>query len=147
MFVKNVGLSGTETPTSYVQSIVTGKLCKRRHVVGVICQYMGLLCNAPGGLLDALIICVLWSKNKAGMKFVFKTFLISLSPKTPDGACLELFELLQDHVVRHVVEEPIGGGEDDVTQLDIEGRAVCSVRAEGTDTEKSGREHYMQCFW
>lgn len=50
--------------TSYVQSIVTGKLCKRRHVVGVVCQDVGLFCNAPGCLLDALIICVLGNKTR-----------------------------------------------------------------------------------
>lgn len=42
---------------------------------------------------------------------------------------LELFELLQDHVVGHVVEEAIRGGQDDVTQLDIEGGAISGLRA------------------
>lgn len=49
---------------------------------------------------------------------------------------LELLQLLQDHVVRHVVEEPVGGREDDVTQLDVEGRAVCCIRAAGADAVK-----------
>lgn len=48
---------------------------------------------------------------------------------------LQLLQLLQDHVVRHVVEEAVGGGEDDVAQLDVEGGAVCRVRAAGTDRE------------
>lgn len=60
-----------ETLTSYIQSVITGELCERRHIVGVIRQNVGLLCNAPGCLLDALIVCVLRRKNKAGMKFVF----------------------------------------------------------------------------
>lgn len=79
--------SGTETLTSYIQSIVTGKLCKRRHVVGVIRQYMGLLCDAPGRLLDALIVCILRSKNKAGMTFVF---LIPLPPANLFGPQCDL---------------------------------------------------------
>lgn len=62
-----------ETLTSYIQSIVTGELCKRRHVVGVIRQHMGLLCDAPSCLLDALIVGVLESKNKDDMRFVFQT--------------------------------------------------------------------------
>ena len=41
---------------------------------------------------------------------------------------LELLEFLQDHVVWHVVKEAVCGREDDVTQLDVEGRAVCSLR-------------------
>lgn len=59
------------------------------------------------------------------------------------GVCathLELLQLLQDHVVRHVVEEPVSGGQDDVTQLDVEGRAICRVRAAGAEIAKSGRE-------
>ena len=72
-------------------------------------------------------------------------FLIPLPPANLFGTHLELLQLLQDHVVRHVVEEPIGGGEDDVPNLDIEGGAVCSVRAEGNHTIESGRDH-MQCY-
>lgn len=124
----------TDTLTSYIQSIVTGKLCKRRHVVGVIRQYMGLLCNAPGSLLNTLIVCVLRNKNKPGMKFVLPTFLIPLTAANLFLTCLEFLQLLQDHVVRHVVKEPVSGCEDDVTQLNVKGRAVCGVRAEGTDT-------------
>lgn len=60
---------------------------------------------------------------------------------------LEFLQLLQDHVVRHVVEEAVGGGEDNVAQLDVEGRAVCCVGAAGTGTVKSGRERCMQLFW
>lgn len=43
----------------------------------------------------------------------------------------EFLQLLQYHVVWHVVKEPISGSEDDVAQLYIKGGAVCSVRAEG----------------
>lgn len=60
--------------------------------------------------------------------------------------CLEFLQLLQDHVVRHVVKKPIGGGEDDVAQLDVEGRAVCRLRAAGADTVTSGKEHRKQSF-
>lgn len=60
---------------------------------------------------------------------------------------LEFLQLLQDHVVRHVVEEPVGGGEDDVAKLDVEGRAVCCVGAAGTDAVKSDTEHCMRSFW
>lgn len=59
-----------ETLTSYIQSVVAGELCKRRHVVGVIRQHVGLLCDAPGRLLDALIVGVLESKNKEDVRFV-----------------------------------------------------------------------------
>lgn len=55
------------------------------------------------------------------------------------GVCathLELLQLLQDHVVRHVVEQPVSGGQDDVTQLDVEGRAVCRIRAAGIEIAK-----------
>lgn len=53
-----------ETLTSYIQPIVTCKLCERRHVVGVVGQDVGLLCDALSGLLDALIVCVLRNDNK-----------------------------------------------------------------------------------
>lgn len=42
---------------------------------------------------------------------------------------LQLFQLLQDHVVRHVVKQPICGSQDDVPKLDIEGGAVSSLGA------------------
>lgn len=61
---------------------------------------------------------------------------IKLPPTHPSGRgapYLQLLQLLQDHVVRHVVEEAVGGGEDDVTQLDVEGGAVGRVRAAGRD--------------
>lgn len=49
---------------------------------------------------------------------------------------LQLFQLLQDHVVRHVVKQSVCGGQDDVPKLDIEGRAVSSHRAgEGTEVK------------
>lgn len=48
---------------------------------------------------------------------------------------LELFELLQDHVVGHVVEEAIRGSQDDVTQLDVEGGAVSGLRAGQENTQ------------
>lgn len=38
--------------------------------------------------------------------------------------CLELLELLQDHVVRHVVKKAVRSGEDDVTKLDVKRRLV-----------------------
>lgn len=43
---------------------------------------------------------------------------------------LEFLQLLQYHVIWHVVEEPISGSEDDVTELYVKGSAVCGVRAE-----------------
>lgn len=55
----------------------------------------------------------------------------------------ELLQLLQDHVVRHVVEEPIGGCKDDVTQLDVEGRAVCGIRAADTHKHTVNSLHAM----
>lgn len=64
--------------TSYIQSIVTGKLGKRRHVVGVVCQNMGLLCNAPGCLLDTLIVGFLQNTKK--MEDSVLTFLECLVP-------------------------------------------------------------------
>lgn len=63
-------------------------------------------------------------------------FLIVLPPTHLSTPYLELFQLLQDHVVWHVVEEPVSGGEDDVAQLDIEGGAVGRVGAEGTDAAR-----------
>lgn len=49
--------------TSYIQAIVTGKLCKRRHVVGVVGQVMGLLCDALRSLQDAVIVGILEFKK------------------------------------------------------------------------------------
>lgn len=43
---------------------------------------------------------------------------------------LEFLELLEDHVVGHVVKKPIARSEDNVSKLDVKGRAVGSVRAE-----------------
>lgn len=48
-----------------MQSIGTGKLCKRGHVVGVVRQYVSVLCDAARSLLDALIVCVLLSIKKS----------------------------------------------------------------------------------
>lgn len=42
--------------TSYIQAIVTGKLCKRRHIVGVVGKVVSLLCNALCSLQDAVIV-------------------------------------------------------------------------------------------
>lgn len=53
----------TGTLTSYIQPIGACKLCKRRHVVGVVGQDVGLLSDALGSLLDALIVCVLQNDN------------------------------------------------------------------------------------
>lgn len=41
---------------------------------------------------------------------------------------LEFFELLEDHVIWHVVKEAIGRCEDDVTELHVEGGAVGCFR-------------------
>lgn len=62
------------TLTSYIQPVVTCKLCKRWHVVRVIGQYMCLLRDALGRLLDALIVRVLHSKNKDGRLFITYLF-------------------------------------------------------------------------
>lgn len=45
--------------TSYIQAIVTGKLCKRGHIVGIIGKVVSLLCNTLCGLQDAVIVCCL----------------------------------------------------------------------------------------
>lgn len=67
-YKKNTHLfCNTWTLTSYIQSIVTGKLCERWHVVGVIGQHMGLLCDAAGRLLNALIVCVLTNQTKQAL--------------------------------------------------------------------------------
>lgn len=42
--------------TSYIQAIVTGKLCKRRHIVGVVGKVVSLLCNALRSLQDTVIV-------------------------------------------------------------------------------------------
>lgn len=47
---------------------------------------------------------------------------------------LEFLQLLQDHVVRHVVKETVGGGEDDVPELHVKGRAVGGVWTASTKT-------------
>ncbi|CAB1332835.1 unnamed protein product [Coregonus sp. 'balchen'] len=46
---------------------------------------------------------------------------------------------MTDHVVGHVVEEAIRGGQDDVTQLDVEGGAVSGLRAGEENTGLSVR--------
>lgn len=51
------------------------------------------------------------------------------------GTDLEFLQLLQDHVIGHVVKEPVGGGEDDVAELHVEARAVGCVGAVGTHAE------------
>lgn len=45
---------------------------------------------------------------------------------------LQFLQLLEDHVVGHVVKEPVRGREDDVPQLDVKGGAVCGVRTART---------------
>lgn len=50
---------------------------------------------------------------------------------------LQLLQLLEDHVVGHVVEQPVGSREDDVTELDVKGRAVCCVGTARTDGSRS----------
>lgn len=45
--------------TSDVQPVVARKLRERRHVVGVVGQDVGLLGDALGRLLDALVVGVL----------------------------------------------------------------------------------------
>lgn len=42
--------------TSYIQAIVTGKLCKRGHIVGVVGKVVSLLCNTLCSLQDAVIV-------------------------------------------------------------------------------------------
>lgn len=42
--------------TSYIQAIVTGKLCKRGHIIRVVGKIMSLLCNALCSLQDAVIV-------------------------------------------------------------------------------------------
>lgn len=68
--------AGDNTPsclhTSYIQAIVTGKLCKRRHVVGVIGQVMGLLCDALRSLQDAVVVGILKCKKAMKCKLVIK---------------------------------------------------------------------------
>lgn len=54
---------------------------------------------------------------------------------------LQLFQLLQDHVVRHVVEQSVCGGQDDVPKLDIEGRAVSSLGAGDGQRLKDSSPH------
>lgn len=62
-------------------------------------------------------------------------FLLHVSRRTaPAGGFerhLEFFELLQNHVVWHVVKEAIARRKDDVTELHVEGGAVSSFRAGG----------------
>lgn len=41
--------------TSNIQAIITGKLCKWGHIVGVVGKVMSLLCNALCSLQDAII--------------------------------------------------------------------------------------------
>lgn len=54
---------------------------------------------------------------------------------------LQLFQLLQDHVVRHVVKQPVCGGQDDVPKLDIEGRAVSGLGAGDGERLKDSSPH------
>lgn len=42
--------------TSYIQAIVTGKLCKRGHIIRIVGKIMSLLCNALCSLQDAVIV-------------------------------------------------------------------------------------------
>lgn len=70
---------------------------------------------------------------------LFQNPLLSAFSFWLNATHLEFFQLLQDHVVRHVVEKPISGGEDDVTKLDIERRAVCGIRAAHT-------HRFKMCF-
>lgn len=60
-----------------------------------------------------------------------------------ESSDLEFFQLLEDHVVRHVVEESVCGRQDDVSQLDIKGGAVSSIRAE--ETPRKQRERDVKC--
>lgn len=48
---------------------------------------------------------------------------------SPSPLYLQFLQLLEDHVVGHVVEEPVRGRQDDVSQLNVERGAVGSIRA------------------
>lgn len=56
---------------------------------------------------------------------------------------LQLFELLQDHVVGHVVKEAISGSEDDVTQLHVKGGTVGGIRAAQTHIFHCANHDYI----
>lgn len=56
---------------------------------------------------------------------------------------LEFLQLLEDHVVRHVVKQPVSSREDDVTELDVKGRAVCCV---GTARTHRGYSNQQERF-
>uniref|UniRef100_A0A0E9TX64 Uncharacterized protein n=1 Tax=Anguilla anguilla TaxID=7936 RepID=A0A0E9TX64_ANGAN len=45
--------------TAYVEAVVAGELGERRHVVWVVGQLVGLLRDAAGRLLDALVVGIL----------------------------------------------------------------------------------------
>lgn len=120
--------------TSYIQTIVTGKLCKGRHIVGIIGKVVSLLCNTLCSLQDAVIVGSLkWAKIKSikcekhNQYLTCENVWISCHKKWH----LEFFELLQNHVVRHVVKEAVGRSQDDVTKLHVKGRAVSCFRTGG----------------
>lgn len=50
------GNSTDRIHTSYIQTIVTSKLCKRRHIVGVVCKVVRLFGDALCSLQDAVIV-------------------------------------------------------------------------------------------
>lgn len=54
---------------------------------------------------------------------------------------LEFFELLKDHVVRHVVKEAIARRKDDVTELHVEGGAVSGFGARGGGVTRDEISH------
>lgn len=62
--------------TSYIQAIVTGKLCKRGHIVGVVGKVVSLLCNTLCSLQDAVIVCCL---KLAKMKTTLKWGKVNIS--------------------------------------------------------------------
>lgn len=49
---------------------------------------------------------------------------------------LEFFELLEDHVVWHVVKEAVARRQDDVTELYVERGAVGGFRAAGNQRDR-----------
>lgn len=88
---------------------------------------MGLLGDAASSLLDALVVGVLRGQ-KTNKTCEMTTSGAAASAGAPT-TYLQFLQLLQDHVVGHVVEESVGRREDDVAQLDIERGAVCSIGA------------------
>lgn len=129
---------GVNIRTSNIQAIITSKLCKWGHIVGVVGQVMSLLRNALCSLQDAVVAGGL-KGSRSKKNYIWEMMLSACWHGVKVFAFLkwhlEFFKLPQNHVVWHVVKEAVTRRQDDVAKLHVERGAVSSI---GTGRQTGG---------